>query len=209
MQWFLSDPLWPFTLAAVVLLALVVIEFGGMLFGSSISDLIEASSIGDALESALGWLNVGKVPFLVLLMGELALFSAGGMVLQSLAAASIGVLPAMIAVPLAAVAALAFTRSLSRFLARILPGDETYALVDSDFMGRTGVVTVGPLQADGVGRARFIDPHGNKHFPRVRPADPNDVMAVGTAVLIVAREGREFRVVRAPTERVGDDVTSI
>lgn len=198
MYWLLSAELQPFTIAAIILLALVAIEVAGTFIGASPSEYMESSALGEALDSALGWLNLGKVPFLVLLMIVLALFAASGMVLQSIARHTIGAFPAIIAAGAATAFSLIATRFVSRSVARILPRDESYATTDEDMIGRVGPVTVGPLESHAVGRMSVSDSFGNQHFPRVRPANPGEVIAAGEFVLIVARVGREFRVVRAP-----------
>lgn len=199
MTWLLSASVEPFTVAGLVLIGLVLFEMAGtLLVGAAPSEAIDASPLGYFLESALGWLNLGKVPFLVLLMVMLALFSAVGFFIQAIASHVVAPLPGLVAVPFAAFVALLGTRSASRLVARIFPRDETYVVSDADLVGLVGVVTVGPLEAGTVGRIKVVDRHGNRHFPRARPSVETDTIEDGASVLIVEMSGREFRVIRAP-----------
>jgi membrane protein implicated in regulation of membrane protease activity len=202
-SWLLTPPFLPFAIAALVLLVLVVLEVAGTFVGTAPSHLVEATSAAEAIEGAVGWLNLGRVPLLILLITLLAVFAVCGIVLQVVASKTVGYLPVPLAALLAAAAALPVTRWVSRGVARIVPRDETYAVKDEDLIGRVGTVTVGPLAVAFVGRARVEDAHGNAHFPRVRPADRQEEIEVGARVLLVERAGREFRVIRAPAGLAG------
>jgi membrane protein implicated in regulation of membrane protease activity len=202
-SWLLTPPFLPFAIAALVLLVLVVLEVAGTFVGTAPSHLVEATSAAEAIEGAVGWLNLGRVPLLILLITLLAVFAVCGIVLQIVASKTVGYLPVPLAALLAAAAALPVTRWVSRGVARIVPRDETYAVKDEDLIGRVGTVTVGPLAVAFVGRARVEDSHGNAHFPRVRPADRQEEIEVGARVLLVERAGREFRVIRAPAGLAG------
>ena len=74
---------------------------------------------------------------------------------------------------------------------------EQLAREEADLVGRTGVVTLGPVDADSAGRAKVLDPHGNAHFPRVLAAREGLVIQQGTEVLVVDRVGSALTVVPA------------
>lgn len=195
----LSDPaLQPFGIAALVLAGLVAIEIVGALAGLSLSETLEGTALGEFAETGLGWLNLGKAPFLVLVMIALALFAVCGLAVQFIAGALAGPLPAGVASLAALAAAIPATRIVSRWVGRILPRDESYAIHDDQLVGKKGVVTVGPLEAASVGRVRVTDAFGNRHFPRARPLDPGERIEVGASIVIMQRAGREYRVARAP-----------
>lgn len=198
MSWFLLPELQPFTIAAAVLLALVAIEMVGTLAGTGLSDVAEMLPLESVADSALGWLNLGRVPLLILLILMLGLFSASGMVLQAIAEGSIGLLSPLVAVSCSAAFALLTTGTASKAVARILPRDESYALAEEDLVGRVGIVTVGPLESHAVGKMSVSDANGNRHFPRVRPAQEGEKIETGASVLIVDMKGHEYRVIRAP-----------
>ncbi|WP_237155502.1 OB-fold-containig protein [Oryzibacter oryziterrae] len=189
----ISQPFQPFAIAAGVLMALVLIEMVGTFAGSAPSHWFGADGI-DFAEGTLGWLNAGRVPLLILIMLALGVFAATGYVLQGLALSFSGPMPQSIATFASAVVTIPVVRASGQMLGRFWPRDESYALDDGDFIGKDGVVTVGPLTGAYVGRVRVVDPFGNTHYLRVRPDDGFDDIAVGTQVRITTSQGREFRV---------------
>lgn len=150
----------------------------------------------------LSWLNVGRVPFLVLLIAFLTLFAVSGFVLQLVAAAVIVPLPVFVAVPVALFAAVPMTRGASRGLGRIVPREETYAVGQGQFIGLVADVTLGPIAARRPGRGKVVDQHGNSHNVRIRSANAGEHFQVGDQVLLVARDKGLFDVV-APPESLG------
>ena len=157
----------------------------------------EAAS-SNLVGQALGWLNVGRVPFLVLLITFLAGFTVIGLGAQLFAAAVIGLVPAAIAAPAAAFVALPFTRTASRLLGHIVPREETYAVSEAQFVGLVATITLGPVEAGNPGKARLTDPHGNVHFVRVRAANPGARFETGSEVLLVKRDSSVFEVIAPP-----------
>ncbi|WP_432443187.1 hypothetical protein [Methylobacterium aquaticum] len=94
--------LFPFALAAAVMAGLVAVEAISLLLGQSLSglvdgalghdgggDLVTAADAQGSLSPAalMSWINLGRVPFLILLILGLAVFALAGFVLQGLAAA--------------------------------------------------------------------------------------------------------------------------
>lgn len=193
----------PFSIAALVLIGLTVFEILTLLIGKPISAVLDHaipldSTAGDgfggkeALEGKTGlfgtafdWLNLGRVPVFILLIVVLAAFSISGMAVQIGMARLFAPLPTIIAVLVVLVPTAYVTRWLTRVISKIVPRDETYAQTSTDFVGLVGVVTVGPVRAGVVARAKIIDRHGNAHFPRVEPADPIAVIPEGTTVLVI------------------------
>jgi membrane protein implicated in regulation of membrane protease activity len=145
----------------------------------------------------LDWINIGRVPFLVLLMVLLAAFAAVGIFIQTIAASLLMPLPWPAAVAVAVAAALPATRASSRFVARMLPRDETYSTSEGELVGLTGEVTLGPARVGVVAKARFRDRHGNTHFTRVEPFEAADTIEQGAIVLAVELRGRVLAVTRA------------
>ncbi len=153
---------------------------------------------GNFLGTCYDWLNAGRVPLLILLMAGLGAFAVAGLVLQTVAMhAAPAPLPAWIASIIAFLAVAPTTRFTSRLIARFLPRDETYAIEQADLIGRTGTVTLGPVEADSAGRAKVDDAFGNAHFPRIRAARPDLVIQQGAKILVVDRIGNELTVVPA------------
>ncbi|TXL73576.1 DUF1449 family protein [Vineibacter terrae] len=210
----------PFSIAALVLLGLLLIELVTLLAGKPLSALIDhavghdglhldaghvEAAGGTALDhavdhgavakpegqsqgvfgTALDWLNAGRVPLLVLIIALLAAFAGLGMVLQTLVSTAGFYVPGWLAMLLVVVPAFFCTRHLTRLVARVVPRDESYVQSGADFVGLVGEVTVGPVKSGVVARARIRDRYGNTHWPRVEPADPEQVFAAGASVLVI------------------------
>jgi hypothetical protein len=73
-----------------------------------------------------------------------------------------------------------------------VPRDESYAVTADDLVGLTGIVSLGPVTIEKIGRVTVRDAHGNKHFPWVRAAVPEQEIAIGTTVLLTERRGSEY-----------------
>jgi membrane protein implicated in regulation of membrane protease activity len=208
---FLLTPAYqPFAIAACVLIGLVVIEAASLLIGASLSEIVDSvlgakeAPLDGSGGSGLDWLNVGRVPLLILLIVGLAAFAIIGFLLQGSASAIAAPLPPLAASLGSVILSVPVVRGSSRLVSRLLPRDETYAVGDDHFIGRTGIVTVGPVQAGVVARIKLQDQWGNWHFPRARPARPDDELPVGTVVLVVDRVGREFAVIRAQDNLINE-----
>ena len=200
--------IYPFTIAALILVGLVVVEVIAMVVGMSFSSLLGDGAAHDVsyghadpgpLDTWMSWLNKGGVPLLILIMIWLASFAIAGFVIQGVAGAIIAPLPTLIASLGAFAAALPFTRTLSRWTARIFPGDETTAIAQVDLIGLTGTVTLGPLDQGKPGRVRVRDRHGNIHVLRAQAA-ADHVIPKGAVVLLVDGSDGLFQAIPAPKD---------
>jgi membrane protein implicated in regulation of membrane protease activity len=203
----------PFAIAALILIGLIGVEMILLLVGFSAVHWLDHAADGHGHAESDGdthfggffdWLNTGRVPLLVLIMLALGAFAALGFVLEAFARALLMPLPALIAAPIAALAAVPVVRAGSRMIARVVPRDETYAVDAADFVGRTAEVTMGPLDEGLPGRVKLRDAHGNWHFPRARAAKGQGPMAVGSTVLLVDRDDAAFLAIPAPTDLVNE-----
>jgi membrane protein implicated in regulation of membrane protease activity len=171
--------------------------------GGSVLDLHAEGSVpphapmGNLFGSFYDWLNAGRVPLMILLMAALGAFSVVGLAIQIVALNVAQPLPTVVAALLAFLAVIPTTRTVSRAVATILPRDESYAVDEEALIGRTGVVTLGPVDAESAGRAKVQDAHGNAHFPRVKAARDGLVIEAGTQVLVVDRVAGSLTVVPA------------
>lgn len=198
----------PFTVALGLLIGIIAIEGISMLAGHSASHLLEglfdghapdahAEADHGAVSGALDWLNVGRAPLLALIAAALGFFAAVGIIIQDVAGGLVAPLPGWLAAIIAAGAALPATRWVSRALGKLMPREETYVTAESDFVGRTGVVTVGPVRQGMVARMKLQDRFGNWHFPKVEPFAEADEIPEGTLVLVVEQHEGVLRVARA------------
>ncbi len=194
----------PFSIAALVLFGLTLFEVLTLLVGKPLSAIldhaihvdgghIDGLHVGkEGLEGKVGlfgtafdWLNIGRVPIFILIIIALAAFSISGLAVQIGFNGIWRPMPALLAVAVVLLPTAYFTRWSSSLVARVVPRDETYAQTGNDFIGLVGTVTVGPVRAGVVARARVVDRHGNAHFPRVEPADPAVVIPAGASVLVI------------------------
>ena len=185
---------WPFSLALLIMLMIGAVEALGL--GASAVHL----DVGADLDSGgdlLGWLGVGQVPLLMLLVVFLAFFGLAGLAIQQWA----GPLPLWIAAPAAVAAALPLTGLGARGLARIMPGDETTAVSLDSLVGRRGTITIGTARRGSPAQARVADIHGQVHHVMVEPYDDDCAFGEGETVRLDRRDGHIFIAV-GKTDRI-------
>lgn len=186
MGFLISEGNWLFTAALVVLVGIGVLELIALLVGGSVSSAMDGV-IGEMPEAGgLAWLHVGRLPFLVVLVLLLASFSLFGFALQGLTAIFFGQgMPALVASPLAFLAALPATRVAGSTLVRILPRDESAAISASSFVGRTATLTSGAASPGRAAEARFQDEFGQTHYVMVEPDATSPTLNAGERVLLL------------------------
>ena len=203
----------PFAVAAAIMVALGGIELLTTMVGLSISELVgkdfavEAES-HNALSGLFLWINAGRLPLLILIILILGIFSIGGFLLQGLAHAAGTAIPVSIAAVVAAAGSIPVIRTTSRGLARIIPRDESYAVNDSDFVGKVATVSVGPLDQGLPGRVRLKDVFGNWHTVSARASPDSEALPVGTSVLLVDRDAKGFIAIAAPADLIEQQQSS-
>jgi hypothetical protein len=181
----------PFTVALVLMLLLGVVEALGL--GSSALDL-DLDDIGP-LGAGLDWLNVGRLPVLIVLVVFLATFGLAGLLIQFGALLLAGdTLPWFAALPVTVLAAVPTTRWLSAGLAHVLPRDETTAVHIDTLLGRRARIVVGTAQRGNPARAKVEDIFGQPHFVMVEPVDDSS-FTDEALLLLTARNGDIFQAV--------------
>jgi hypothetical protein len=157
------------------------------------------------LSSILGWLCVGRVPVLVLLMVFLTAFGLSGFLVQGAAQSLLPVaLPALLASVPAVVVGVFATRWAGLGLAKIMPKEQTEAVSQKRFIGRIATVVRGEARADLPAEAKLTDRHGQTHYLMVEPDDAEAVFPAGEAVLIVKQVGGRYRVIANPNPHLTD-----
>ncbi|HEU0097238.1 MAG TPA: YqiJ family protein [Allosphingosinicella sp.] len=197
----------PFSVALLVMLMIGAVEALGL--GASAVHLdIDADAHVEGGGDLLGWLGVGRVPLLMLLVVFLAVFGLFGLALQQVA----GPLSPGLAAAIAAVAALPLTGIGARGLARIMPHDETTAVSLDTLVGKRGAITIGTARRGSPAQARVRDAHGQPHYVMVEPHDDAHPHGEGETILLVRREGNIFIAIgeadgltghHAPSFRIG------
>jgi hypothetical protein len=185
----------PFTVALLLMLLLGVVEAIGL--GSS---AIELDTDTGELGGGLDWLNVGRLPLLMLLVVFLSVFGLAGLVLQgAVLALTARLLPWFGAVPAATALAAPLTRWLGAGLARVLPRDETTAVAIDTLLGRRARIVIGTARRGHPARARVEDQHGLAHYVMVEPVDDAS-LTEAALLLLTARHGDIFEAVEIPPD---------
>jgi hypothetical protein len=203
MDFFTAAPTAPFGVAALVLVGLVLLEAIGLLLALNpsalLDDLIPDVEGAGTLGSLLGWLHVGRVPVLVLVLVLLTGFSLGGYGVQRISLSLLGdympgALASLAAVPLG----LLSVRWFGTALGRLVPHDESSAVSEASFIGRGGLITGGIARHGMAAQTLVKDHHGRSHYLMVEPDTDGDQFAIGTAIIIVAKQGAFYRGIRDP-----------
>ncbi|MGZ9723647.1 OB-fold-containig protein [Rhizobium miluonense] len=203
MHLFLAPECAPFAIAAMILIGLTVIEILSMLLGFSLSEFIGKPHFdghAGVLAGLLSWINIGGVPLLILIMLLLGMFAITGFAVQTVADSISAPLPAIVAVLPATVLTIPLVRGSTRTIARLIPRDESYAVDSANFVGRTGTVTIGPLDQGLPGRVSVKDAYGNWHQLRASAAKGENPLPIGAKVLLVDRKADIFVAVSAPSD---------
>lgn len=193
----------PFGIGFALIVGIALIEGLGMLVSQSLSnhldDLLPEIDGDSGLDRVLGWLHVGKVPALVLLLLFLSGYTLFGYSLQVVAHGLFGgYLPAWLAGLLAVPAGMATVRGLGSLIAHIVPRDETSVVSEQSLVGRVGVVVSGVARRGLAAQAKVKDSHGRSHYLLVEPDIDDEVFDEGTQVLIVRKVGAFYRCIANP-----------
>jgi len=200
---FAAEQTLPFGIAFALIIGIGLLEGIGMLISLSPSNLLDnfiPEIDGDGgLDRVLGWLHLGKVPALVLLLLFLMGYTLFGYGLQIVARGLFGgYLPAWIAGVLAVPSGLATVRGLGALVAHIIPRDETSSVSEQTLIGRVGVIVGGTARRGFAAQARVRDGLGRSHYLMVEPDLDDDVLEDGTQVLIVSKVGAFHRCIANP-----------
>ena len=203
----------PFTIALIVMLAIGVVELVSLLSGFSPSasiedvlpdvpdpELLDAPDASGAhfgpFSQVLGWLSVGRLPLLMLLVIFLTEFGLGGWVVQWAAINAIGapLNPWLAAVP-ALVAGAYATRHIGRWLGRIFPRDHSEAASQKELIGSYATIIRGEARRGQPAEAKTTDLRGRSHYILLEPEDAAISYGAGDRVFIVAQDRNVYRAV--------------
>lgn len=193
----------PFLVATLVMLAIGLVEGLGLLLGSSPSQWLDHFvhlPEDGVLESVLGWLHVGKVPFLALIVVFLATFAVIGFALNLAVHGVFGVyVPAVIGAPAALGASVPVVRVMGGALGRVIPRDESSAVSIASVVGRIATIVSGTARAGNPAQARVSSEHGQTLYVMVEPDNAETSFTSGEQVLLVKRlTATKFQGIRNP-----------
>lgn len=203
MNLFTSPETLPFGVAVALIVAIALLEGLGMLIALSPSNLIDSwlpeHAAETGLDRVLGWLHLGRVPALVLLLLFLLGYALFGYALQKVAFNLFGgFVPAWAAALLAVPPGLATVRGIGSLVAHIVPRDESSAVSEQSLVGRAGIVSAGAARRGLAAQARVRDAHGRTHYLMVEPDLDDEVFEEGAQILIVRKAGAFYRCIANP-----------
>ena len=174
-----------FSIALTLMLMIAVLEGVAALFGAGVSSALDGllpdsdmsahAEVGQidtdtALSRFLGWLRIGEVPLLMLLVVFLLSFGLSGLLMQAAVQSWAGtLLSGWLAVPLAFAISMPCVRLLGGVLQVVLPKDETSAVTEDSLLGRIAVITLGVARAVYPAEAKVKDQHGYMNYVQVEP----------------------------------------
>jgi hypothetical protein len=181
-------------LFAIAFVALIgAVEIVSLLLGNVISGFID-SHFGDYDAAASGhlnqffhYLNFGRVPALVVLCLIAGSFGLSGILIQHLSISLLQFpLPDFLLVPVCLIFSGVCTHYTGRLLGRWLPGDETTAITEDDFIGEMAIITGQHATAQRPCEGKFKDKFGQMHYLLLEPED-GKAFKKGDKVLIICR----------------------
>lgn len=209
-----------FSIALVLMLMIAVLEGVAALFGAGVSSALESllpeselsphTEVGSAdadtaLSRFLGWLRIGEVPLLMLLVVFLSAFGLLGLLLQGTLHSLTGSLaPGWLAVPMVFLLSLPLVRLGGGVLQAIMPQDETTAVSADSLLGRIAVITLGTARFQYPAEARVKDQHGYNHYLQLEPDAEGDEFEQGTEVLLLSRQGAVYKGIRNANPHLSD-----
>ncbi|GJQ62948.1 MAG: hypothetical protein SCALA702_20010 [Melioribacteraceae bacterium] len=230
-DFFLAPENIPFSIAIALMLAIAFLEGVGMIIGLGFSNLIDSvlpefdsspdididagidiDGVGDTFVTPspftklMAWLQVGKVPFLILMIIFLTTFGFAGFVLQSLIKSVLTFyLPWFIAIIPAIIIALPIVRVSGNLIARIIPQDETSAVSEKSFIGQIATVSTGKAEKGNPAQAKLKDKFGQTHYILVEPESTGEAFEQGSEVLVIKQSGSLFTVIANPSSSLSDN----
>ncbi|MEM9965635.1 MAG: YqiJ family protein [Asticcacaulis sp.] len=198
----------PFVAALTLMLLIGIAEAAGLGGGLALGDGLGVDAdVNVDTPSLLSWINVGRLPLLMLIVVFLFAFGMTGIIGQRIVAAIIGQpAPWFLAAPLAFCAALPVTRVFGKGVARIMPRDETTAVTRESLLGRVAVIVTGDARPASAAQARVRDPHGQVHYIMVEPDNATDMFPQGSSVLLVRYAGAKYFAIHNTSTSLRDAV---
>lgn len=187
----LATETWPFTAATFLMLLIAIVEGIAMVVGANLSESLQEAlpdpwdDVHGPFDKLLGWLYIGRVPVLVLLVVFLAGFALTGFGLNMVVHRFFGTwVPTIISVPVAFFATLPIVRILGAGLARLIPQDQTFAVSFDSLIGRVGTIVSGTARPGYPAQAKVPNEHGQMLYVMVEPEADGMTFQSGERVLL-------------------------
>ena len=196
-----------FGIAIALMVLLGVLEVISML--DSLTETAHAEVGLDVADAGifvrfLSWLYVGRIPMLMLMVVFLAVYGLTGYLFQTAFATVFGsYLNGTLAAVIVWFISLPLVRVTASGLYKIMPKDETTAVLQESLIGRIGTVVLGEALVGNAAQVRVKDAYGQQHYVMVEP-DSEDVLKQGDAVLLVSLDGNTFKAILNPSGSLVD-----
>lgn len=184
---------YPYLGALAFVVCIAAAEVFSLMLGHLLSAALDThididGDAAGAFPQLLNFLNVGRVPLLIILCLFAGIFGLSGILAQhawtSLSGA--GPLSNSLLAPVCLAGSVLAVHFVGKFLSRWLPKDESTAISEALFIGRMAEIT-GPEARPGMPcEAKFTDKHGQTHYLLLEPEEEY-VFRKGDRVLITGR----------------------
>ena len=189
MELLLAPESWPFSFAVILVVLIGVVESLSLAIGASLSGVLDhvlPMDIDGLGDSWLGWLHVGKVPILVLLIILLTAFALFGLGLNALVhGLAGGYPPPILASAFAFCAALPVAHGLGGVIGRLIPKDESSAVSLDSLVGHVATIVNGTARKEYPAQAKVRTEQGQTFYVHVEPADDDTQFVAGDSVLLI------------------------
>lgn len=185
----------PFISALVLMLLIGVAELLGLGSGMVMAEGLDGmgGDVNVETPSLLSWINVGRLPLLMLIIVFLFSFGMTGLIGQRIVAVILTQpAPWFLAAPVALFVAMPVTRVFGQAVSKIMPRDETTAVSRDSLIGRVAVIVTGTASHDNAAQGRVRDEHGQAHYVMIEPDNAADRFEQGTSVLLVRQAGAKY-----------------
>lgn len=195
-----NELFYPYLLAIGLMLAFALLE----ILGAGLLSLADGwfGSLDLDNDFHLGfwffdWLNLGKVPLLVLLVLFLSTFGLTGLALQSFANNTLGFSDARWVVCIVSgFLALEAVHLLGAGIAKLMPQSETSAVSVDSFIGKTATVVMGEGTPGTPAKATVTDDFDKEHSIMVEPIDAQEIFKPSDRVVLVEKYSYIFKCLR-------------
>ncbi len=156
----------PYLAALTFVLLTGIAELIALLCGHSLSSAMDTPDLPEGLTGeALDWLNIGRIPLLIVLCMLAGFFGISGILLQGLIIHLLQApAPNILLAPLCLLLTCPLVHRTGRLIAPWLPRDETTALTEEAFIGCMATITGYHAVAGSPCEGRFTDRFGQVHY---------------------------------------------
>jgi len=156
----------------------------------------------------LGWLSIGKVPVMILVMVFLTVFGLTGLLLQNFVYGTVGIfMPSLIASIPAFVAGLFGMRYGGKGLAHVIPKDETSAVSENSFVGLIATIVLGTASNGNPAQAKLSDSFDQTHYIMIEPDNVGEAFPQGSKILVVRKNKNMFYGIHPNSPGLSDAAT--